>query len=128
MVILSDWVRTYRKFGLEGLKRKDKKTTYSVQLKVYVLHFMKQTVASYSDTAIIFGMNYLSLITNWNRSFQEKRIEGLKLQPKGRPSMTKKPKKQQKSDSSSDRSRKEMEREIELLRLENAYLKKKDLN
>ena len=41
--ILRRWVRAYREFGLEGLKRKDKKTTYSVQFKVDVLHFMKQT-------------------------------------------------------------------------------------
>lgn len=123
--ILRRWVRAYREFGLEGLKRKDKKTTYSVQFKVDVLHFMKQTGTSYSDTAITFGMNNPSLIANWNKIFQENGIEGLKPQPKGCPSMTKNSKRQQqKLDSSPDRSRQELEREIELLKLENAYLKK----
>ena len=55
--ILRHWIRAYREFGLEGLKRKNKKSTYFVQFKVDVLHFMKQTGASYPDTAITFSMN-----------------------------------------------------------------------
>lgn len=121
--ILKNWVRAYKEFGLEGLRRKKKKATYSVQFKVDVLHFMKQTGASYSDTATTFGMNNLSLIANWNRTFQEKGIEGLKPKPKGRPSMTKKPNKKT-TNKSTECSLKELERENELLRLENAYLKK----
>jgi transposase len=35
------WVRAYQEFGLGGLKRKHTKTSYSVQFKVNVLHFMK---------------------------------------------------------------------------------------
>lgn len=84
---------------------------------------MKQTGASYSDTATTFGMNNLSLIANWHRAFQEKGIEGLKPKPKGRPSMTKKPNKKT-TNKSTECSLKELERENELLRLENAYLKK----
>ncbi|MER2294763.1 MAG: transposase [Desemzia incerta] len=56
--ILRLWVRAYREFGLESLKKKDNKSTHSVQFKMYVLHFMKQTGSSYSVTAITF------LITN----------------------------------------------------------------
>lgn len=120
---LQQWIKAYQEFGLEGLKRKGKKATYSVQFKMDVLHFMKQTGASYSDTATTFGMNNLSLIANWNRTFQDKGIEGLKPQQKGRPSMTKKPKKQQQS-TREKLSLQELERENELLKLENAYLKK----
>ncbi|SIO20537.1 transposase [Carnobacterium alterfunditum] len=122
---LNNWVKAYRKLGLDGLKRKQTKAAYSVQFKVDVLHFIKQTGTSYSDTAITFGMNNPSLIANWNQAFQGKGVEGLKPHPKGRPSMTKKPKKQQqKPGTSADCSRQELEREIELLKLENAYLKK----
>ena len=122
---LNNWVKAYREFGLDGLKRKQTKAAYSVQFKVDVLHFIKQTGTSYSDTAITFGMNNPSLIANWNQAFQGKGIEGLKPHPKGRPSMTKKSKKQQlKPATSANLSRQELEREIELLKLENAYLKK----
>jgi len=117
------WVKAYKKFGLEGLNKKHKKATYSVQFKMDVLHFMEQTGTSSSDTAITFGLNNPSLISSWKRSFQKKGIEGLKLKPKGRPSLSKNLKKQEPVPSE-NRSRQELERENELLRLENAYLKK----
>lgn len=87
-------VRAFQEFGLEGLWRKRKKTIYSVKFKVDGLHFMKEKVASYSETAIAFGINNPSLIANWNRAFQDHGIEGLKPKQKGRPSMSKKSKKQ----------------------------------
>lgn len=118
---LKRWVKAFQEFGLEGLKRKRKKSVYPVQFKVDVLHFMKETGASYAETAIAFGMNNPSIIANWNRAFQKNGIGGLKPKEKGRPSMSRKPKKQVDSTSL---SRDELERENELLRLENAYLKK----
>lgn len=122
---LKQWMKSFQEFGLEGLKRKRKKSVYPVQFKVDVLHFMKETGASYSETALSFGMNNPSLIANWNRAFQEIGVEGLKPKEKRRPSMSKKHKKQtEKQVHSTSLSREELERENELLRLENAYLKK----
>jgi transposase len=119
------WVRAYQEFGLEGLKRKHKKTVYSVQFKVNVLHFMKQTGSSYQETVIAFGMTNPSLVANWNRNFQKDGIEGLKQKQKGRPSMSKKSTDQHKEQKQTPkRSIEELEREIELRKLENAYLKK----
>lgn len=114
------WVNAFRAFGLDGLERKRKKTVYSVQFKMDALHFMRQTGSSYAETALAFGMNNPALLANWVRAFQEDGIEGLKPKPKGRPSMSKKNNKQPKKTS----TREELERENELLRLENAYLKK----
>ncbi len=62
------WVRAYKAFGEEGLKRKTKKEVYSVQFKLDVLHFMKQTGASYQDTAIQFNLNNPS----FNRELEQK--------------------------------------------------------
>ena len=122
---LRQWVRSFKEFGLDGLKRKRKKTVYPFQFKVDVLHFMKETGASYSETTIAFGFNNPSLIANWKRAFQENGIEGLKPKQKGRPSMSKKQEKQSgKQAKPTSLSREELERENELLRLENAYLKK----
>src|SRR5699024_2057677 len=59
------WVRAYKEFGEDGLRRKHSKQVYPVQFKLDVLNFMKQTGASYQDTAIAFKMNNPSLISNW---------------------------------------------------------------
>lgn len=85
---------------------------------------MKQTGASYQETAIQFKMNKPSLIASWNSIFQKQGIEGLQEKSKGRPSMSKKPK-QIPAKKEKEMSREEqLERENELLRLEIAYLKK----
>jgi len=54
---IKHWVRAYKAFGEEGLQRKTKHEEYPVQFKLDVLNFMKQTGASYQDTAIRFNMN-----------------------------------------------------------------------
>ena len=118
------WIRAYEAFGIDGLRRKQSKRVFSVQFKIDVLHFMKQTGASYQDTAISFKLSNPSLIANWNRTFSKEGIEGLEEKVKGRPPMPKnrraKPVKQEKSLTREQ----QLERENELLRLENAYLKK----
>lgn len=118
------WVAAYKAYGNNGIKRKRNKEVYSVQFKVDVLHFMKQTGASYQETAIQFKMNNPRLIAKWNQKFLEEGIEGLQEKAKGRPSMAKKPKsiptKREKEMSREE----QLERENELLRLEVAYLKK----
>jgi transposase len=64
--MIHKWVNSYKAYGQEGLHNMRSKTVYSVQFKLNVLNFMKQTGASYQDTAIEFKMNNLSLIANWN--------------------------------------------------------------
>lgn len=86
------WVRAYKEFGEVGLQRKVTKQAYSVQFKLDVLHFMKQTGASYQDTAIEFNMNNQGLIANWNSKFLKEEIEGLQEKAKGRPPMSNNPK------------------------------------
>ena len=45
--------------------RKHKRSIYSVQFKLDYLHFMKQTGASYQDTAIQFNLNDPTLVASW---------------------------------------------------------------
>lgn len=121
--IMKRWVRAYNEFGKNGLTRKEKKQVYSVQFKLDVLNFMKQTGTSYQDTAIRFYMNNPTLIASWNSKFLKEGIEGLE-KTKGRPPMSKNPKiKAVKLESTMSREE-QLERENELLRLEVAYLKK----
>ena len=118
------WVRAYRELGMEGLRRKQTTQVYSVQFKLDVLHFRKQTGASYQDTATQFKLNNPSIIADWNRRFLSEGVKGLEESTKGRPSMSKKPKnKLVKSENNLTREE-QLERENELLRLEVAYLKK----
>ena len=118
------WVRAFKEFGQGSLSIKKKKQFYSVQFKLDILNFMKQTGASYLDTAIQFNMNNPSLIANWYSKFLKEGIEGLQEKTKGRPSMSKKSKTTQKKQEKELSREEQLERENELLRLEVAYLKK----
>ena len=121
---LKDWVRAYKNQGMEGLKRRKRKEVYPVQFKLDTLQFMLETGTSYQETAEQFRLNHPSLIHRWMKEFNEHGIEGLKPKSKGRPSMSKKPIKQTKKEEKKLTREAELERENELLRLENAYLKK----
>ena len=87
---LKNWVRAYKTHGMEGLKRRKRKEAYSVQFKLDTIQFMKETGASYLETAVQFNLNNPSLINRWMKEFNEQGVEGLKPKPKGRPSMSKK--------------------------------------
>ena len=117
------WVRAYRELGREGLAKKTTKQFYSVQFKLDVLKFMKQTGASYQDTAIQFNMNNPNLIAEWKSKLLKSGLEGLERM-KGRPSMSKKPNETAKNQEKAVSREEQLERENELLRLEVAYLKK----
>jgi transposase len=122
--LIKRWVRAYKEFGEAGLRRISVKHVYSVKFKLDVLNFMKQTGASYQDTAIQFNMNNPTLIANWNSKFLKEGIEGLKEKVKGRPPTSKNPKIKAVKEESTESREEQLEREIELLRLEVAYLKK----
>ncbi|MBM7635208.1 helix-turn-helix domain-containing protein [Geomicrobium sediminis] len=121
--IIEEWVQAFRAFGKEGLKRKASKTVYPVQFKVDVLHWMKSNSASLSETATRFGLNRPALISSWKHTVMKEGIAGLEPKPKGRPSMAKKPKKDDQTKHEWSREE-QLKRENELLRLENSYLKK----
>lgn len=118
------WVRAFQAFGKEGLRKKQKNQVYSVQFKLNVLHFMKQTGASYQDAAIEFKMHNPTLIAKWKSAFLEEGAGGLRT--KGRPPMAKNLKKKPAKPAGTMSREEQLERENELLRLEIAYLKKLD--
>lgn len=122
--LILTWTRVFKAFGEEGLRRKQTKQLYPVQFKLDVLNFMKQTGASYRDTAIQFKINSPSLIARWNGILLKDGIDGLKDKTKGRPSMKKKQANKAKNNLETMSREEQLNREIELLRLEVAYLKK----
>lgn len=120
------WVRAYKEFGEEGLINSTTPKNYPVQFKLDVLKYRRETGASYADTATTFKIKNSTMIAGWNRTFEEKGVEGLLPKSRGRSSMSKKSKKNQiKNNEDNTMSKvKMLEEENELLRLENAYLKK----
>src|SRR5699024_5827857 len=118
---VAKWVSAFKQFGKEGLLRKKFPTTYPVQFKLDVLNYKLRTGESFDSVAVKFGIHEPPMIVNWMRSWQKEGIEGLsKL--RGRPSMSNKPRK--KMSNKKLTKEQQLEKEIELLRAENAYLKK----
>lgn len=114
------WVKGYQTFGVAGLERRNIKKSYTVQFKLDVLDYKLRTGKSYQEVANAYGMTEPSLPANWMKTWSKYGIEGLS-KPKGRPTMSKK--KTNKNQSKLTREQ-ELESEVELLRAENAYLKK----
>lgn len=117
---IQKWVRLYLKYGKEGLERKKINKKYSVQFKISVIEYKLRTGESFNNIALHFDIPEPSLVYSWYKVWQDKGIDGLS-QPNGRPPMSKKPKK--KTDKKLTKEQ-QLEKEIELLRAENAYLKK----
>ena len=122
--LIRRWVSSYRTLGPSGLSRKQTKIVYPVHFKIDVLNFMKHTGASLQEAAGQFSINNPSLIASWKLSFERLGMEGLEDKPKGRPSMSKHSHKKESNKENRRTREEELEHENELLRLENAYLKK----
>lgn len=123
--VVGRWIQLYEKFGTGGLITKKQKITYSVQFKLDVLRFIERTGSSEMEAALYFGMRNPSRIAAWKKAFREGGAEGLDKQ-KGRTLMsdTSKRRKNEQGKEKEMKSKQELERENELLRLEVEYLKK----
>lgn len=122
--LISAWVHAFKEFGEDGIYKRQPRQVYPVQFKIDVLNFMEKTGASYQDTAIVFKMSSPSLIANWYALYSKKGRKGLGEEQKGRSLMAEH-RKRKPLPSKNDITREErLERENELLRLENSYLKK----
>jgi transposase len=120
---IQNWVSQFQQYGVDGLERKQTKTIYTSKYKLDVLHYRKTTGASLLETGKKFGIYPPSSIAAWEKKFREGGLEALS-NPKGRPSktMNKKPKRPYKKKELTREQ--QLEQEIELLKIENEYLKK----
>ncbi|EHN16868.1 transposase, partial [Clostridium sporogenes PA 3679] len=57
--------------GEDGLKRKNNKSSYSVEFKINVLNYMLRTKKSVQETANHYGLNNPALITNWKIKWEK---------------------------------------------------------
>src|SRR5699024_2252736 len=93
---------------------KRNKEFYPVHFKIDVIQYRLRTGDTLQATALKYGINEPSTIANWIDEWDRKGIEGLSNK-KEKPTMSKK---------KEFTREEELEMENELLRAENAYLKK----
>lgn len=115
------WVATWEKYGKNGLDRKKSYATYPVQFKLDVLNYKLRTGESFKEVAFKFGIPDHSIIANWMRNWKKEGNEGIS-KSKGRPRLANNSKK--KNTEKRLTSEQQLKKEVELLRAENAYLKK----
>jgi transposase len=112
------WVALFKKHGESGLESTYIK--YSVEFKMEVLTYIEKTGASIREASSVFNIPSYSTIVKWRRNFQEQGLDG--LYPKNRRTPEVKKNLNQKKDAR--KTNEELVKEIEHLRIENAYLKK----
>jgi transposase len=117
------WVGLYRAHGTEGLKKKF--THYSAEFKLSVLTHIWDNALSYSQAAAHFNIRNPGILTHWVRLYREGGLDALQPRRKGRPrSMSNPIAKPSEDQEQTPLSQEALLKELNHLRLENAYLKK----
>jgi transposase len=120
--VLRRWVMTFRSHGIDGLKKK--LSHYSAEFKLSVLQHMWDNALALGQTAALFNIRSPGSLTIWEREYRRAGLEGLAARPRGKPkSMSVAPSKPE-SKPDEEKSREDLQAELDYLRMENAYLKK----
>ena len=124
--MLKFWYQRYRVHGAQAFAKKH--SVYSAKFKLSVLRHMKKHQLSYRETAAYFDLRGgHSVVSQWQRLYDEGGIKALEPRPKGRLSKMKNPLKPPLKDlTPADQELKKLQKEVAYLRAENAYLKKLD--
>lgn len=120
------WVLFHRYHGVKGLAPQ-KNVSYTADEKLSFLQHMWTHKLSYAETAAKFNIRSQCCLGAWEQSFLEGGIVPLNREPRRRPEpMPETPKEVKPSEVPSDdtRSHEELVKELNFLRMENAYLKK----
>jgi transposase-like protein len=112
------WIDTYRSVGIEVLAMMGKKhTTYSFETKLAAVRAVVDEGMTRPEAMAKFGIASPSSFKKWLKAYREEGPEALKPKPKGRPRGSGSPPKELTREQ-------ELERRIQKLEAENAYLKK----
>jgi transposase len=123
---LRKWVAAYEAIGIAGVQRK-RRQTYDVNFKVQVLQKLKSEALSYRQAGALFNVRRFDSIAAWERAYDKYGIAGLMPhQPSHREpgALGADTKPVPDPDGAELPSRQELLEELEVLRTENAYLKK----
>jgi transposase len=119
------WVSFYKAYGASGLLPR-KNQSYSVEFKLKVLKSVEKQSLSLMETSLKFNIPDVAIIVKWKKDFANFGVLGLQPKPRGRPiTMSDYKRKKRKSDKPLTREE-ELLKENQILRCENALLKKLD--
>jgi len=121
------WVASYRIHGPAGLTMKV--GHYDVPFKLNVLRRIRRDSLSLQQASVIFDIRSADRIALWQRQYHAGGVDALASKPLGRPkamAAPKPPKLGALKVPDENRSQKDLLKELEYLRAENAYLKKLD--
>jgi transposase len=112
------WIALYQSYGEAGLNIEP--IRYSGDFKLSVITYMRENHLSLFDTAVQFGIPSDSTVFQWDRIYNNEGPSGL-YRNRGRKKMKAKPNQQKPARIENTQ---ELLKELEYLRVENAYLKK----
>ena len=111
------WLDIYRSVGIEGLAVMGaKKTFYSFETKVATVRAVVDEGMTKPEAMAKFGIASPSAFKKWLKAYREGGPEALRPKPKGRPKGSSSPPKAMTREQ-------ELERRVQKLEAENAYLK-----
>ncbi len=120
--IVRYWVMLFRHHGDKAFNFPY--TNYSSSFKLKVLKFMNETNYSIREASAIFHIPDPSMVRRWRKQWETAGDKVFESKRKGLPAVTSRDKREAASTNNSNQSRESMEKELEYLRMENAYLKK----
>lgn len=113
------WLEKYKHFGYSGLKKQKENRKYTGKFKVDVVEYMYKNKCSLKKTCLKFLIPSTDLIKEWELIYRKEGREAL-LKGNYMKSYLKRKQHQDVKSKSKD----ELIEEVEMLRMENAYLKK----
>jgi transposase len=128
--LVQRWVAFYRMHGADGLQKKRTSPSYSPEFKLSVLRHMWDNKLSYAETAAKFNIRGQCYIGIWERSFLGSGLKTLMPTAPDRtenmpaPKTKSSPPPMPERADDETRSREDLLKELNHLRMENAYLKK----
>lgn len=126
---VSFWIQKYRLSGVDSLKRKKTKRSFSAEFKIDVINYYQTHDETLAEVSARFDVNKCQ-ISSWRTAFNKHGIEALKSHPKGRKSKVKNDKKKLRhliNKNELDQLREELAKKNQELydtKLENDILKK----
>jgi transposase len=115
------WVAAYNKHGIEGLRRKVAR--YDAKFKLKAVQYMWDNSLSHRQAAVHFNVRNPTSIAIWESRYREGGMAAL-ARPRTTVKKMKAPTTQSPPKADDERSRDELLKELEYLRMENEVLKK----
>ena len=121
------WVRQYKQHGGKGLQVRN--GSYTGRFKVRVVCYMLRKGLSLMATAIHFNIPSESAVYRWVKTYERQGSAGLLKETRGRKKTFMPPKTKKKTAEAANTPEEKLaalQKEVEYLRAENAFLKKLD--